>query len=181
MSGRKRRVKPKDDRRARFVQEYPKDLNATQAAIRSGYAQNSAKVTGSRLLSDDNVRASIDAILAKAAAANQITVERTLKEISRLAYSDVRKLYDLSGNLRPIHELDDDAAAMVASVESEELFAGSGEDRVQIGVARKVKRFDKGRALEQCMAILGMHKSTNSAAGGGLALSINLSNGKKAR
>lgn len=180
MLRRKRREQPKDDRRARFAQEYPKDLNATQAAIRSGYAPKAAHVTASRLLNDAKVRAQIDQILAKAAAANQITVERTLKEISRIAYSDVRKLYDLNGNLRPIHELDDDTAAVIAGVESEELFAGAGQDRVQIGVSRKVKRFDKGRALEQCMSILGMHKSANPATGGGLSLAINLSTGKKA-
>ena len=39
----------------RFVSEYLIDLNATQAAIRSGFAANSARVTASRLLSKANI------------------------------------------------------------------------------------------------------------------------------
>jgi len=34
----------------RFVAEYLKDLNATQAAIRAGYSRKTAEVQGSRLL-----------------------------------------------------------------------------------------------------------------------------------
>lgn len=48
-------------RRERFVQEYLIDLNATQAAIRAGYAANSADVQGTRLLGNDSVRAVIAA------------------------------------------------------------------------------------------------------------------------
>ena len=47
-------------RRQRFVAEYMVDLNATQAAIRAGYAPGGAKVTGSRLLSNANVAAAIE-------------------------------------------------------------------------------------------------------------------------
>ncbi len=180
-----RREKPKDDRRDRFVQEYCKDLNATQAAIRAGYAQKGAHVQGSRLLSDAKVRGSIDQLLAKAAAANQVTIERTLKEIARIAYADVRKLYDQNGNLKPIHELDDDIAATIAGIEIDEhreegeLQEGGEPVPAQLTVTRKVKRFDKGKALDQCMAFLGMHKSLNPAESGGMALTINLSGGKK--
>lgn len=179
MAKRQRSKKPLDDRRDRFAQEYAKDLNGTEAAIRSGYAPNSAHVTASRLLSDAKVQASIRALLDKVAAANEITVARTLKEIARIAYGDRRKLYDEKGGLRNLNDLDDDAAALVSELESDELFAGSGGERVHIGFTRKVKTWSKVKALDQCMAYLGMHKSTNPAEGGGLALTINLSNGKK--
>ena len=39
----------------RFVEEFTVDFNATQAAIRVGYAENSAHVTGSRLLNNAKV------------------------------------------------------------------------------------------------------------------------------
>lgn len=44
----------------RFIDEYLIDFNATQAAIRAGYSQNTAKQQGSRLLSNVDVRAAID-------------------------------------------------------------------------------------------------------------------------
>ncbi len=53
---------PKPDlnhRQQRFVEEFIVDLNATQAAIRAGYAENSAHVTGCRLLSNDKVSEAI--------------------------------------------------------------------------------------------------------------------------
>ncbi|MEC9341420.1 MAG: terminase small subunit [Pseudomonadota bacterium] len=42
-------------KRAPFAKEYAVDLNATQAAIRAGYAVRSAHTTGYRLLKDDEV------------------------------------------------------------------------------------------------------------------------------
>lgn len=46
-------------KRQRFVEEYIVDLNATQAAIRAGYAARSADVTGSRLLGNARVSAAV--------------------------------------------------------------------------------------------------------------------------
>ncbi|WP_102029182.1 terminase small subunit [Salirhabdus sp. Marseille-P4669] len=43
-----------------FVFEYLKDFNATQAAIRAGYRENSARITASRLLSNANIREEIN-------------------------------------------------------------------------------------------------------------------------
>ena len=44
----------------RFCEEYVIDSNGTQAAIRAGYAANSANVTASRLLTKANVRERVD-------------------------------------------------------------------------------------------------------------------------
>ena len=46
-------------RRQRFVDEYLLDGNATQAAIRAGYARASARVEGSRLLTSAAVQAAV--------------------------------------------------------------------------------------------------------------------------
>jgi phage terminase small subunit len=164
-------------RRARFVQEYAKDLNAMKAAIRAGYSPKTAKDQGSRLLRDPKIRAQVDALLVKLTKTNEVTVERVLREIARIAFGDIRKLFDDKGNLRPIHELDDDSAALIASVETEEIYAGTGKERQSVGLARKVKQWDKGKALDLCMAYLGlgMHNTRDPAEGGGLSLTINLS------
>lgn len=44
----------------RFIDEYLIDFNATQAAIRAGYSEDTAKQQGSRLLTNVDVRAAID-------------------------------------------------------------------------------------------------------------------------
>lgn len=159
------------------MQEYAKDLNATQAAVRAGYSSTSANVTGCRLLANAKVRAEIANLVAKIAAKNEITVERTHREIARLAFGDIRKLFDEQNRLRSLSELDDDSAAMVAGLESFEEYEGTGADRVATGMVRKLKVWDKGRALDMCMSLLGLHKTGPVTGNGGLNLTINLSVG----
>src|SRR5580658_398365 len=171
MAAKGKKERPRDDRRARFAAEYTKDFNATQAAIRSGYSpgknNRSAEVTGSRLLSDVEVQAMVRSHHAQAAVKSGITVDRVQQEIARIAFSDARKLYRGDGSLKAPQEWDDDTAAAVAGVETLETVLnkpGDGEDEadyIERAVIRKIKRWDKGRALAQCVEILGMGKSLN--------------------
>lgn len=48
------------DLQQRFVEEYPVDCNATQAAIRAGYSRDSARQMGSENLSKPYIRAAVD-------------------------------------------------------------------------------------------------------------------------
>jgi len=58
----------------RFVLEYLVDLNATQAAIRSGYSAKTASQQGERLLRNVEVAEAIEA--GKAKTANRLEPER---------------------------------------------------------------------------------------------------------
>lgn len=48
-----------------------------------------------------------------------ITAERVMLELGRIAFRDARKAWDANGQLVPMHELDDDTAAALAGVEFE--------------------------------------------------------------
>ena len=74
---------------ARFVEEYLKDLNATQAAIRSGYSKRTAESQGSRLLRNAKVAAAVSERQAKRAERVGLTQERVLLELEQLAHSDI--------------------------------------------------------------------------------------------
>lgn len=54
-----------NDKQQRFADEYLIDLNATQAAIRSGYSKKTAYSQGQRLLKHVEVKAYIDARMAE--------------------------------------------------------------------------------------------------------------------
>ena len=135
-------------RKGEFVAAYlANGRNAHQAALSAGYSARSACSQGARLLSNANVRAQIDEANTKAAAIAGLSVERTLREIARLAYADPRALFQPDGSLRPVHELDDDTAATVASIEVDEIRqAGS-----VVGVTRKIKQHSKSQALDMAM------------------------------
>lgn len=78
-----------------FIDEYLKTFNATQAAIKAGYSENSARSIGSENLTKPNIKAEIDARLAEITmSANEVLVRLT--QAARL---DVDDLYDFIGGL----------------------------------------------------------------------------------
>ena len=73
----------------RFCEEYPKDLNGTQAAIRAGYSENGAGVVASNLLKDDRIRLKIEELNKGRLRRLNITVNNVLKEIALMAFSNI--------------------------------------------------------------------------------------------
>lgn len=74
--------------------------------------------------------------------------ESVLLELKRIGTSDIRKLYDEDGNIKPVHEWPSDVAHFVSSIEQVEEFEGSGRDREQVGWVKKVKLWNKEKGLE---------------------------------
>lgn len=148
-----------------FVAEYLRNKNGTQAAIKAGYSAKTAQQASSRLLKDAVIRAAITqhqaAVMEKVQAEAGITLERTLREIARLAFFDPRRMFDKDGHPLPIHQLDDDTAAVVAGLDVLEEWEGSGEDRRLVGHVKKWKLADKGGALEKLMKHLDGYNADN--------------------
>lgn len=152
------RVSPK---RARFVQEYLKDLNATQACIRAGYSPNGARVTGYWLLQQPVVAEAVQKAQARRAETAGITAQRVLDELARIAFSDLRQLFHPeTGELLAISALDKDAAAAVSGVEvTREKTTQLGDQAKGVRVDEalvKVKLWDKPKALELLARHMGM-------------------------
>ena len=150
---------------AKFIAEYLVDLNGTQAAIRAGYSPRSAKQTAHQLLTRPDVKAALSGVRqakedARQAAVQEMTlsVERTRREIARLAYFDPRKLYDAQGKPIPLTELDDDTAACIAGIEVLEERDPEGK---LVCYTKKIKIADKNAALEKASKILGLFKKDN--------------------
>src|SRR5690349_3808788 len=108
---------PLSEKAACFVQEYLLDLNATQAAIRAGYSEATAYSQGQRLLKHVEVKKAIAAAKKERAERMAIKQDRVLAELARVAFFDMRRLYDAKGNLIPVHELDTDTAAALAGLD----------------------------------------------------------------
>jgi phage terminase small subunit len=132
--------------------------NQTDAAIAAGFSQKTAGMAGSRLMARDDVKQALNARREEIVEKLGLSLERTLLEIARVAYADPRKLYDKTGRLKAIHELDDDTAASVASVEVDEL---RDDKRQPIGTTTKLKQWDKNAALEKAMKYHGAYGKDN--------------------
>ncbi len=136
---------------ALFVQEYLKDFNATQAAVRCGYSEKTANFYGPRLYR--KLSSVIDQRKAKVMEKSEMSLEKWVETVSALAMYDPRKLFDVHGNPTEIPELSRLAAMTVAGFEIEELYDGRGEDRQKIGYVRKYKLLDRTPYLQ----MLGKH------------------------
>jgi phage terminase small subunit len=138
------------DKQERFCQEYLVDFNATKAATRAGYSKKTAHSIGSENLTKPEIQKRLAELFEQTGEKLGITRERTMREIGRLAFTDIRQFYTVDGALKNITDLDDDAAAALAGVEvMEEKVSDPDADEVVVaGQVKKIKIYDKTKALE---------------------------------
>lgn len=72
-------------KRAKFVQEYLIDLNATQAALRAGYSEKTAASQGQRLLKDEKVAVAIQEAMDKRQKRTEITQDSVLANLAEIS------------------------------------------------------------------------------------------------
>ena len=75
-------------KQARFIEEYLIDLNATQAAIRAGYAKGSADVEGCRLLGNAKVAVAVAEAQAERSERTLITQDIVLEGLLKEARNE---------------------------------------------------------------------------------------------
>jgi phage terminase small subunit len=95
-------TKPLSPRHERFVQEFLKDGNATQAYIRAGYSPRGAQQSAARLLRDPRIEDAIAAGRARLAQALEVDVQRIAQEYAKIAFASVDDFVstDENGRLR---------------------------------------------------------------------------------
>lgn len=136
------------EKHQRFIDEYLIDLNATQAYARVyGVKTKVAEAAGCRLLGNVKVASAIAHAAEERTKNAGVTVERVLKELTRMAWVDIAEAYDENGALKPIHDIPEDIRRAIVSIEVDEIWEwqGSGEnrERIQIGETKKIKLADK--------------------------------------
>ena len=142
-----RKLTPKQ---AEFVRQYLVDLNATAAAIRAGYSERTAKSQGQRLLTNVDVSAALAAAKAEREQRTEITQDRVVSELAKIAFADPRELMEWGPEgvkLKDSAELTEEQAASVAEV---------SETTTKDGGSLRLKKHDKVKALELLGRHLGM-------------------------
>lgn len=135
-------------KQARFVEEYLKDLNATQAASKAGYAHPEQQ--GHRLLKNVQVATAIAKAQESRAKRTQIDSDWVLRRLAQEAEADLADIYDDAGELLPVKEWPLIwRQGLVAGVDV--VTEKAHDDSVNI--VRKVKLSDRIKRLE----LLGKH------------------------
>lgn len=152
----KPKIKRAGNLRARFVDEFMIDRNATEAAIRAGYSKASAGSIGSRLLKDVKVLAEINNRSAEQSQRLRITADRVMQEYEALALLDPLDLFRPDGSMKPLAEIPEAARRAIGGLELRELASIESPDGPISVTLRKVKLIDKKGALDSVAKILGM-------------------------
>lgn len=148
-----------------FVSEYLVDRNATQAAVRAGYGKKNANVVGPRLLENPLVRTLVDSKLKDLGVKIEVNAAELLRELVMIAKFDLRKAFAENGSLRSVKDMPEDVARVVSGVDIDELFQGAGRDRAPIGYTKKVRFWDKLRAIEMLLKVEGTLRERHEVTG----------------
>ena len=135
-----------------FAAEYLVDMNASAAARRAGYSERTAEWIGPQLLGKSHVAAAVADGMAKRAKRTEITQDRVLQELARVAFLDPGKLFGADGAPIAVKDLDEDTRRAVAGLDVVTI----GNADAGIGQVQKIKLADKLAALEKVGKHLGM-------------------------
>ena len=141
----------KDERQIKFVEEYIKSLNATDAAIRAGYSEKTARSQGSRLLTNVDIQNAIQEAKAERQERTKIDADYVLRRLVEIDQMDVLDIMDDQMKIRPVNEWPKVWRQYVVNLENLELSDGEG-------CFKKIKWPDKVKNLE----LLGKHVSVGA-------------------
>jgi phage terminase small subunit len=88
------------DKQRAFCEQYLIDLNATQAAIRAGYAKKTARQIGTENLSKPVIKAAIQRAMVKVAEKASITVDEIIAGIKEIAFAEIGESINAADKLR---------------------------------------------------------------------------------
>lgn len=110
----------------------------------------------SKLLSSPKVSQRVAELKAEQAEKFAVTRDRVIAEVAKIAFFDIRSIFNDDGSLKHVKDLDDAAAAAIAGIETIQI----GDDG-QLIMTKKFKMSDKNVALEKLMKHLGLYELDN--------------------
>lgn len=136
-----------NDKQRKFIDEYMKDHNASQAALRAGYSKTSHTEIGAQLLCKTHVKDEISRRQKISATQHSNLRDKVIKELAILAFSDMADYgsWNQSGfDVTDSGQVDPDKRRAISEVDMRE---------DNSGVKMKIKKESKIKALE----LLGKH------------------------
>lgn len=130
-----------------FICDYAENQVRSYMHVYGTENYNSARTESSKFFAKPNIKRRIAELRAERNKRLEITGDRVLAEIAKLAFYDPRSFFDSDGRLKPIDELTADQAAIIGGIETIHKVVGDEKDGVAI--VTKIKMADKGANLER--------------------------------
>lgn len=152
-----KKLTPKQER---FCQEYLVDLNATQAAIRAGYAKKAAYAIGAENLRKPQIAEAISEGRKSLADKAGVTAEAVVAELAKLGFSNMEDFMEVDDGGRTarldLSALTREQAAAIKELTVEETLMAGQEESGVIKRTSKLKLADKQAALTALGKHLGL-------------------------
>lgn len=147
MAKRTRKLSPQQDL---FCREYVAcNFNGTQAAINAKYSRKTARVQASDLLTRPNVQARIAELKAERIARLNLDSDELLLRLRGDLDADIADLIDDDGTVLPVSDWPTAfRQGLVAGMDVEEVWEGTGKDRKLIGHVKKLRLADRTKIKE---------------------------------
>ena len=136
-----------------FCQEYMKDLNGAQAAIRAGYSEKGANVKGAQLLAIVSISERIKELMQDRQQRTQVTADMVIAELAKIGFHNVQDFVNGGNSILELKHLDANKTAAVSSVKT--TLKADGD------LVSEVKFHDKVAALEKLGKHLGIFERDN--------------------
>ena len=151
--------RPLTPKQQRFVEEYPIDLNATQAYIRAGYTGKGAQQSALALLSNPVIAAALQQARAERSERVGIEADHVLIELARVGFSNLTDAVTWDGEGMTLHDsatLSTDVKAAVREVRAVRTIVRGKNEYESESIEQSIKFHDKLKALELLGRHLGM-------------------------
>lgn len=145
----------------RFCEEYLIDLNGTQAAIRAGYSKKTASAIAVENLQKPAINSYVAKLKETRSEATKITANRILRELSNIAYGNMKDFIDFDENgikLKPKEDIGDDNLGIISELNLETKTDKEGN----VSRQTKFKIYPKDNAIALIMRHLGLFEKDNS-------------------
>lgn len=152
------------EKQKRFYEEYLVDFNATAAYVRAGYSAKSASTNAGKLLVNPVGQAYLSSLRKRQTEGTEVTIERTLQEISRIAFCDITQILEFDNEsltLKDSNKLPKDVTRAIESVSVQKTF-GPGEDG-GMSIKKSAKMHNKMSALNLLADYFGIRDDFNKA------------------
>ena len=151
--------------REAFVDNIIANVVQYKAYQQAGYKPKTDEVAlaaSSRLLRNVTIQKRLAYKRAQLAKKAEITAEKVIKEFACIGLVDIAQIYDDNGNIKDIEDIPEETRRAIAGIEH---IAEYDNDGNVSGYTKKLKFWDKNKALENLGKHLGLYELDNAQRG----------------
>lgn len=143
----------------RFCDEYLLDFDAGAAYLRAGYKAGTRKLAqdaASRLLANEAVKGFLSGRQSALQAIAEVDQAAIMRQLAWMGMGDIRALFNADGSVREITELTSQQAALIQSIEVQEIEAVIDGERQVVGHTKRFRLVDRIKPLHLLGLQIGM-------------------------